>query len=423
MKSLYLQVLIGIALGSLLGVLKPTWGSALQPVGEAFINCIKLLIGPIIFTTLVSGISGMGDLKRMGRVGGKALLYFEVVTTLALGLGLVVANVFTPGAGIQTNTEQITAAQTQKLESYQTTARQQSTVGFILHIIPKTFVSAFTEGELLQVLFVALLSGVALAGLGEKGKPIQEAIHLLADWFFRMVTLVSKAAPVAAFAAMAYTLGTYGAGSLAQLGMLLACVYLTCIAFIGLVLGGICRWHGFSLWKILRLIKEELLMVLGTSSSEVALPSLMKKLENTGCSSSVVGIVLPAGYSFNLDGTSIYLTLAAIFLAQATNTPLSLAEQLGLLGILMLTSKGAAAVTGGGFITLAATLSTVGSIPATSLALIFGIDRFMSEARAITNLIGNTVATLVVSKWEGALDLTSSSSIQLTSQGPSMNKR
>ena len=347
MKSLYLQVLIGIALGSLLGVLMPSWGSALQPVGEAFISCIKMLIGPIIFTTLVSGISGMGDLKRMGRVGGKALLYFEIVTTLALGLGLVVANVCTPGAGIQVSAEQLSSTQTQKLEGYQSKAEQQSTVSFILHIIPKTFLSAFTEGELLQVLFIALLSGVALAGLGEKGRPIQSAIHLIADWFFRMVTLVSRAAPLAAFAAMAYTLGTYGAGSLAQLGMLLACVYLTCIAFIGLVLGGICRWHGFSLWKILRLIKEELLMVLGTSSSEVALPSLMKKLERTGCSQSVVGIVLPAGYSFNLDGTSIYLTLAAIFLAQATNTPLTLVEQLGLLGILMLTSKGAAAVTGG----------------------------------------------------------------------------
>jgi aerobic C4-dicarboxylate transport protein len=410
MKSLYVQVLLGIAAGTLLGLVKPNWGQELLPVAEAFVSCIKMLIGPIIFTTLVSGISGVGDLKKMGRIGGKALLYFEVITTLALGIGLVVANVLQPGVGIQV--ENASATDLERTEGYASSAEAQSTVKFLLKIIPKTFVSAFSEGEILQVLFIALLAGVALAQLGDKGKPIQDAINALSKWFFGMVNLVSKAAPFAAFAAMAYTLGKYGAGSLAQLGMLLACVYITCLIFITLVLGSVCRWHGLRLWKVLRFIKEELLMVLGTSSSEVALPSLMTKLESVGCARSVVGIVLPAGYSFNLDGTSIYLTLAAIFLAQATQTPLGLPEQLGLLGILMLTSKGAAAVTGGGFITLAATLSAVGSIPPSSLALIFGIDRFMSEARAITNLIGNTVATLVVAHWEDQLDPTLSAPLR-----------
>lgn len=399
--ALYLQVLVGIVIGGLLGYIHPEWGVKLKPLGDAFVSAVKMLIGPIIFSTVVVGLAGMGDLKKIGRVGGKALLYFEIVTTIALLIGLVVANVFRPGDGFNAD---VSTLDSKGLEKYTSAAKQMGTVDFLLHIIPKTFVSAFAEGEILQVLFLAILFGLALGKLGDHGRPILNLLHEVARVFFGIVTIVTKFAPLAAGGAMAFTIGEYGVGKLAQLGFLLACVYLTCIVFIVFVLGGIARLAGFGLWKIIRYIKEELLLVVGTSSSESALPGLMDKMEKIGCARPVVGVVVPSGYSFNLDGTCIYLTMAALFVAQATNTSLTLMEQLGLLGVLLLTSKGAAGVTGSGFIVLAATLAATGKIPVAGMALILGVDRFMSEARAITNFIGNTVATLVVSKWDGAFD-------------------
>lgn len=413
LKSLYIQVLVGIIVGITVGMIWPDKGqgllifghvfhaSDLEPLGVAFVNAVKMLIAPIIFATVVTGIASMGDLKKIGRVGWKALLYFEVVTTLALVIGLVVARVFEPGHGMHVNAAALDAG---SIAKYTTAAGEQSTVGFLMHIIPKTFISAFADGDILQVLFIAILAGIALAQMGDKATPVIDLLHAISTLFFGIVGMVTKAAPLAAFGAMAFTIGRYGIETLWKLGQLMACVYLTCLLFIFVVLGSICRAHGLSLWKVLRLIKEELLMVLGTSSSEVALPSLMKKMEGAGCDKSVVGIVLPAGYSFNLDGTSIYLTMAALFIAQATDTHLTLGQELGILAVLLLTSKGAAAVTGGGFITLAATLSSTHTIPVAGLALILGIDRFMSEARALTNLVGNTVAMLVVAKWEGQFD-------------------
>ena len=401
LKSLYIQVLIGIVLGITLGYVWPEHGAALKPLGDAFVKAVKMLIAPIIFCTVVSGIASMGDLKKIGRVGVKALLYFEVVTTLALIIGLVVAREFEPGHGIHANAATL---DTSSVSQYTTAAKQQSTVDFLLHVIPHTFVSAFSEGEILQVLFIAILAGIALAQMGAKAAPVMDLMHSVSKMFFGIVGMVTKAAPIAAFGAMAFTIGKYGVGTLLSLGKLMACVYLTCALFIFVVLGLIARVHGFSLIKVLKYIKEELLIVLGTSSSETALPSLMEKMEKAGCGKSVVGIVLPAGYSFNLDGTSIYLTMAALFVAQATDTTLTLGQEIGILAILLLTSKGAAAVTGGGFITLAATLAATGTIPVAGLALILGVDRFLSEARAITNLIGNTVAMLVVAKWEREFD-------------------
>ncbi|MBK8095256.1 MAG: dicarboxylate/amino acid:cation symporter [Verrucomicrobiaceae bacterium] len=406
LRSLYVQVLIGIVLGVLLGLFCPDLAVPLEPLGTAFVNAVKMLIAPIIFCTVVHGIAGMGDLKKLGSVGWKALLYFEVVTTLALIIGLIVAKVIEPGAGMHVDAAQmsVSAADSAKLEGYTQSAGKQTLVAHLMHIIPKTFVSAFAEGEILQVLFIAILAGIALARLGEQARPITELLHTIARMFFGIVSIVTKAAPIAAFGAMAFTIGKYGVSALGRLALLMGCVYLTCAVFIFVVLGLIARWNGFSLWKLLKHIREELLLTLGTSSSEAALPQLMTKMEHTGCSRGVVGIVLPAGYSFNLDGTSIYLTMAALFIAQATDTHLSLWQELGILGVLLLTSKGAAAVTGGGFITLAATLASTGTIPVAGLALILGIDRFMSEARAITNLIGNSLAMLVVAKWEGELD-------------------
>jgi aerobic C4-dicarboxylate transport protein len=400
-NSLYLQVLVGIVLGGLLGYIKPDWGVALRPLGDAFVSLVKMLIGPIIFTTVVVGLAGMGDLKKIGRVGAKALIYFEVVTTLALIIGLVVANVFKPGAGFHANPATLDAS---SVARYASAAGQMSTKEFILHIIPKTFVSAFAEGEILQILLLAILFGLALGKIGEHGRPILNLMHEVARVFFGIVGIVTKAAPIAAGGAMAFTIGEYGVSKLAQLGFLLACVYLTCAVFVVGVLGTICRAAGFGLFKVLKYIREELLLVLGTSSSESALPGLMEKLEKVGCARPVVGIVVPSGYSFNLDGTCIYLTLAAIFVAQATGTNLTLGEELGLLAVLLLTSKGAAGVTGSGFIVLAATLAATGKIPVAGMTLILGVDRFMSEARAITNFIGNTVATLVVAKWDNAFD-------------------
>ncbi len=398
---LYVQVLIGIVLGGLLGYMQPEWGVKLRPLGDAFVSLVKMLIAPIIFTTVVVGLAGMGDLKKIGRVGAKALIYFEIVTTLALVIGLVVANLFTPGAGFHADVSTLDA---KSLTKYTSAAQQMDTLQFVLHIIPKTFVSAFAEGEILQVLLLAILFGLALGRLGEHGRPVLNLLHEIARVFFGIVSIVTRAAPLAAAGAMAFTIGEYGVGKLAQLGSLLACVYLTCFLFIVLVLGGIARIAGFSLLKIIKYVREELLLVLGTSSSESALPGLMEKMEKVGCARPVVGIVVPSGYSFNLDGTCIYLTMAALFVAQATDTALGLGEQIALLALLLLTSKGAAGVTGSGFIVLAATLEMTKKIPVAGIMLLLGVDRFMSEARAITNFIGNTVATLVISKWEGAFD-------------------
>jgi aerobic C4-dicarboxylate transport protein len=406
--SLYVQVLVAIVLGVLLGVFVPDWAVPLKPLGDGFIKLIKMLIAPIIFTTVVAGIAGMGDMKKVGRVGVKALVYFEVVTTLALIIGLIVANVFAPGAGVHASVASLDA---KSVASYVGAANSLGTVDFLLHLIPNTFVGAFVEGDILQVLVVALLAGFALARLGEQARPITNLLHEGARMFFSIVSLVTRLAPVAAFGAMAFTVGKYGLGSLAALAQLMACVYLTCFLFIVLVLGGIAHLAGFSLWKVIRYVKEELLIVIGTSSSEVALPGLMEKLERAGCAKSVVGLVVPAGYSFNLDGTCIYLTMAALFIAQATDTVLPLSGQIGLLLVLLVTSKGAAGVTGSGFIVLAATLAATGKVPVAGMALILGVDRFMSEARAITNFIGNTVATLIVAKWDGEFDATKAGDI------------
>ena len=408
--SLYLQVLLAIVLGVLLGVVAPDWAVPLKPLGDGFIKLIKMLIAPIIFTTVVAGIAGMGDMKKVGRVGVKALVYFEVVTTLALVIGLVVANVFAPGAGVHATVATLDA---RAVAPYVSAAAALGPVDSLLHLIPNTFAGAFVDGDILQVLVVALLSGFALARLGEHGRPVVNLLHELARMFFSIVSLVTRLAPVAAFGAMAFTIGKYGLGSLAALARLMACVYLTCGVFIVIVLGGIARLGGFSLWKIIRYIREELLIVIGTSSSEAALPGLMEKLERIGCARPVVGLVVPAGYSFNLDGTCIYLTMAALFIAQATDTVLPLSGQIGLLLVLLVTSKGAAGVTGSGFIVLAATLAATGKVPVTGMALILGVDRFMSEARAVTNFIGNTVATLMLARWDGEFDRSKAAAILL----------
>jgi aerobic C4-dicarboxylate transport protein len=406
LPHLYVQVLIAIIAGVLLGHFDPGIGAALKPLGDAFIKLIKMLIGPIIFTTVVSGIGGMGNLRQVGRVGFKSLFYFEVVSTLALVIGLVVANIFTPGAGVHATAATLDAG-AGAVAQYTKAASGLGFVDWMLHVIPTTFVGAFTEGEILQVLLISLLFGFALAHLGDLGRPVIVLLHDVSKVFFTMVGMISKLAPIAAFGAMAFTVGKYGLGSLKSLAGLMGCVYLTCALFIVVVLGLIARFSGFSLWNLIKFIREELLIVIGTSSSEAALPGLMQKMERAGCQSSVVGIVVPAGYSFNLDGTCIYLTMAALFIAQATDTPLTLAHQLGLLAVLLLTSKGAAGVTGSGFITLAATLASTGTVPVAGMALILGVDRFMSEARAITNFIGNSVATLVIARWDGSFDANS----------------
>ena len=402
-NTLYLQVLSAIVVGVLVGYLWPDFGASLKPLGDGFIKLVKMLIAPIIFATVVVGLAGMGDLKKDGRVGGKALLYFEIVSTLALIIGLVVANVFVPGAGVHANAASLDA---KAVAGYTKAAQGQTTAEFLLHIIPNTFVGAFAEGEILQVLLLAVLFGIALGQIGEHGRPVLNLINEVSRVIFGIVSMVTKLAPVAAFGAMAFTIGKYGLRSLVSLGALMACVYVTCALFIFVVLGLIARFNGFSVWKIIKYIREELLIVVGTSSSETALPGLMHKMEKAGCARPVVGIVVPSGYSFNLDGTSIYLTMAALFVAQATDTPLTLWEQGKLLLVLMITSKGAAGVTGSGFITLAATLAATDKIPVAGMALILGVDRFMSEARAITNFIGNAVATLIVAKWDGSFDAT-----------------
>jgi len=412
--TLYLQVVVAIALGIFIGWLKPQWGIALQPLGDGFIKLIKMIIAPIIFCTVVAGIAGMGDLKRLGSVGLRALAYFLTLTTVALVIGLVVANVVRPGDGMHIDASKL---DTKQVESYITQGKAQSTVGFFLNIIPKTFVSAFAEGEILQVLLLALLFGFALARIGEHGRPVMNLLNEIARVMFGIVWFITRLAPIGAFGAMAFTIGKFGIGSLVSLGQLLLTVYITCALFIVLVLGGVARAAGFRFWKVIRHIKEEIFIQLGTSSSEAAMPGLMEKLERVGCAKPVVGVVVPAGYSFNLDGTCIYLTCAALFLAQATDTPMSLMDQIGLLAVMLLTSKGAAGITGSGFIVLAATISTTGNIPPAALAVIFGIDRFMSEIRGLTNLIGNAVATLVISKWEGAIDESKATEILVEKRG------
>jgi aerobic C4-dicarboxylate transport protein len=399
--TLYLRVLIAIALGVGLGVAAPGFAAKLGPLGEGFIKLVKMTIAPLIFCTVVVGIAGMKSMKAVGKTGGLALLYFEVMSTAALVLGLVVVNLVGPGVGMHIDPSKL---DTHRLAAYTAPGKLPSTVDFLLGVIPDTFVGALARGELLPVLVLAILFGFALHGLGERGAPVLDLIERIGQVVFGIVGMIMHLAPVGAFGAMAFTVGEYGVGTLLELGELMACFYATCLLFVFGVLGGVTRAHGISLWRFLRYIRDELFIVLGTSSSESALPRLMTKLERLGAGKPVVGLVVPAGYSFNLDGTSIYLTMAAIFIAQATDTPLDLAHQLELLAVLLLTSKGAAGVTGSGFVVLAATLGTVGHVPVAGLAIILGIDRFMSEARALTNVVGNGVATLVVARWTGALD-------------------
>ena len=400
-SHLYVQVLIAILLGAALGFFSPATGESMKPLGDAFIKLIKMLIAPIIFVTVVHGIAAMRDMKKVGRVGLKALIYFEIVTTLALIIGLIVANWLQPGAGMNIDPASI---DTKDVQSYISKSKDQSTVQFLLDIIPATFMGAFADGNILQVLLLALLFAFGLHGIGDRAKPLIDLIDNIAQVLFRIVGFIMRLAPIGAFGAMAFTIGKYGLGSLKNLAALMGAFYLTAALFIVIVLGLIARLNGFSIFKFICYIKDEILIVIGTSSSESVLPRMITKLEKAGCEESVTGLVIPTGYSFNLDGTCIYLTMAALFLAQATNVHLSLSEQLGIVGVLLLTSKGAAGVTGSGFVTLTATLGSTGSIPVASIALILGIDRFMSEARAVTNLIGNGVATVVIAKSEGALD-------------------
>jgi len=401
-QHLYVQVLTAIAIGVALGNFFPETGVAMKPFGDGFIKLIKMIITPVIFCTVVTGIAGMEDMKKVGRVGAKALLYFEVITSLALAIGLIVMNVFRPGDGFNAD---VTKLDTKALVAFTTQAKSHSTVDFLLNIIPSSVVDAFAKGDILQVLVFAILFGFALSALGERGKAVYRLIDQLSQALFGIVNIIMKFAPIGAFGAMAFTIGKFGVGSLSKLGMLMVCFYTTCILFVILVLGPIGNLCGFNVFKFIRYIREELLIVLGTSSSESALPRLMVKLENLGCKKSVVGLVVPTGYSFNLDGTSIYLTMAALFVAQATNTPLTWTQTFTILAVLLLTSKGAAGVTGSGFVTLAATFAAIPTIPLAGLALILGIDRFMSEARALTNFVGNGVATIVVSRWENELDV------------------
>ncbi len=401
-KSLYFQVITAIVIGVLLGHFAPQYGEAMKPLGDGFIKLIKMIIAPIIFCTVVVGIAGMEDMKKVGKTGGLALLYFEVVSSIALIVGLVIVNVVQPGVGMNVDPHTL---DTKSLAAYTGPGKMQGTVDFLLGIIPSTVVDAFAKGEMLQVLLFAMMFGFALHRFGGRGTLVFDLIEKTSHVLFTIVGFIMKLAPIGAFGAMAFTIGKYGVGSLVSLAQLMATFYATCLIFIFVVLGSIAKFNGFSIWKFIKYIREELLIVLGTSSSESVLPRMMAKMETLGAKKSTVGLVIPTGYSFNLDGTSIYLTMAAVFIAQATNTPMTLIQQLTLLAVLLLTSKGAAGVTGSGFIVLAATLSAVGGVPVAGLALILGIDRFMSEARALTNLIGNGVATLVVARWTGDLDV------------------
>jgi aerobic C4-dicarboxylate transport protein len=398
-RNLTFQVLVAVSLGVALGVVAPDFAKSLKPIGDTFINLVKMVITPIIFLTIVHGIASMADLSKLGRVGGKALLYFEVVSTFALAIGLLVVNLTKPGAGLD-----ISALAKGDVSKYTAAGEQQSMLEFFLHIVPSNVVAAFASGDLLPVVFFSVLFGVALTAVGDAGRDLADLLVRLQAVFFRIVAIVMKVAPLGAFGAMGYTVGAFGLKTLLPLGRLMLDVYITMALFIFIVLGLICRAYGFRLWPFLRYIKEEILLVLGTSSSEAALPRMLEKLERYGCARPVVGLVIPTGYSFNLDGTSIYLSMAAIFIAQVYGIDLPIGEQITLLGILMLTSKGAAGVTGSGFIVLASTLAATRTVPVEGVALLLGVDRFMSEARAITNLIGNGVATLVVSRSEGAFD-------------------
>jgi aerobic C4-dicarboxylate transport protein len=400
-RSLYFRVIVGIVAGVAVGYFFPHFGESMKPLGDGFVKFVRMLVTPIIFFTVVVGIASMGDLGKLGRVGVKAILYFEVVTTLALGIGFLAAHLIQPGRGMNIDARVLDS---KSIEQYVNQGKHLDAVGFTLNVIPDSFVGAFANGEILQVLVLAILTGIALLALDEERKLLSLArsgSHL----FFRMTAIVMELAPLAAFGATAFTIGKYGLGTLLSLGKVLLCVYLTCIIFVVVVLGTICFFNGINLWKLLVYLKEELLIVLGTSSSEPALPGLIRKMERLGCSEVVAGLVIPAGYSFNLDGTSIYLTIAALFIAQATNTHLTVQQEIFVLFMLMLNSKGAAAVTGGGFITLAATLAVLNTIPVAGITLLLGIDRFMSEMRSLTNLIGNAVATITVARWEGQFDL------------------
>lgn len=407
-QHLYIQVLTAITFGILLGHFYPETAITMKPLGDGFIKLIKMIIAPIIFCTVVNGIAGMQDMSKIGRVGVKALLYFEVVSTLALIIGLIVVHIIKPGEGMNVD---VSTLDITNLSAYTDSIKNHNAVEFLLNVIPASVVDAFAKGEILQVLLFSLLFGFSLAAMKETGVEVVTFINKLATVLFGIVETIMKLAPIGAFGAMAFTIGKYGITSLAPLAKLMGSFYLTCLLFIFIVLGIIAKYAGFNIVRFIIYIKDELLIVLGTSSSESVLPRIITKLENLGCSKSVVGLVIPTGYSFNLDGTSIYLVMAAIFVAQATNTPLNLTQELTILGVLLLTSKGAAGVSGSGFVTLAATLSVLPSIPIAGLALILGIDRFMSEARALTNLIGNGVATVVAAKWENALDVQKMQSI------------
>ena len=400
LKTLYVQVIIGIALGILVGWLFPSFAPTGKLISEKFIDLIKMIIAPIIFFTIVLGIAGAGDMKKVGRVGGKGLLYFEIVTTLALIIGVLIAHLVKPGAGVAVNN-----LQTEKIVKFTTQAKELDWVDFFTHIIPNNIFKSFAEGDILQILFFSILFGAALSRLGSYGSSLITTLDKISKVIFNIMKMIMWLAPIGAFGGMAYTIGQFGFGSLLLLGKLMLCFYITVFLFVAVVLNLICRYNGFSLWKLLKYIKEELLITLGASSSEPALPNIMLKLEAAGCDKSVVGLIIPTGYSFNLDGTAIYLSMSVIFLAQVFGVDLSTGQQLTIIGILMITSKGAAGVTGSGFIVLASTLTAIKVIPVEGLALLLGVDRFMSEARAITNLIGNTVATVVIAKSENAVNL------------------
>ncbi|CAH2709686.1 C4-dicarboxylate transport protein [Xanthomonas campestris pv. nigromaculans] len=400
-RQLYFQVVVAIVLGALLGHFEPAFAESLKPLGDAFIKLVKMIIAPVIFLTIVTGIAGMTHLKTVGRVFAKSMAYFLFFSTLALIVGMIVAHVVQPGAGMNINPAELDQS---AVNTYVQKSHELGLVGFLMDIIPATLISAFVDGNILQVLFVAVLFGIALALVGERGRPVLSFLEALTAPVFRLVHMLMRAAPIGAFGAIAFTIGKYGLESLVNLAWLVGSFYVTSLFFVLVILGIVCRLCGFSVLKLIRYLKAELLLVLGTSSSESALPSLMEKMEKAGCEKSVVGLVVPTGYSFNLDGTNIYMTLAALFIAQATNVDLTLGQQITLLAVAMLSSKGAAGVTGAGFITLAATLSVVPDVPVAGMALILGVDRFMSECRSLTNFIGNAVATVVVSRWENALD-------------------
>ncbi|MEH6304632.1 dicarboxylate/amino acid:cation symporter [Olivibacter sp. CPCC 100613] len=410
-RNLYFQVIVAIIIGIIVGHFYPSVGESLKPLGDGFIKLVKMIIAPLIFCTVVLGIAGMQNVKKVGKVGLTAIIYFEVMTTIALLLGIAIVNILQPGTGMNIDPASL---DTSTVETYITQSKHQDSLkDFLLHIIPDNVIGALAEGDLLQVLFFAILLGFGLSKIGKSAEPVMTVLQSFLNGIFAVIKIIMRAAPIGALGAMGFTIGKYGLGSLAKLGMLMLCFYLTCLIFIFLIVGAVLYFNGFSIWKVLKYIKEELLIVLGTSSSESALPGIMQKLEKAGCSKPVVGLVIPTGYSFNLDGTSIYLTMAAIFIAQALNMHMNFNQQLTLLLVLLLTSKGAAGVTGSGFIILAATLPMVGHVPVESVALVFGIDRFMSEARALTNIIGNTAATVVIAKWEKEIDLEQAVDIRL----------